>query len=97
MQSFIGSVFVPDWFLAWPWPLRRGRDVLVDAEEIGWVVLGLDCSEAVPGCARVCLAQSVRALVVEEVDVRAPITLPKHLHEAHDPLLVVGRLTGLVV
>src|SRR5688572_21098377 len=77
--------------------LLGGRDVVVDAEEVGRVVAGLDLPQAVPGRARVGRAVSCLAFVADEVDVHAIVPLVQRRREVCDPLLMPRCLVGIIV
>jgi len=60
---------------SFPGTLDGRRDVLVEPEEVGWIVATLDRPEPVPGRPGVGHADACLALVAEEVDVHTAITL----------------------
>ena len=63
----------------------RGRDVLVEAEEVVRVVARLDRARAGPRSFRVGRADARLALVAEEVDVRAGVALLQRRGEVASP------------
>src|SRR6266545_4324127 len=68
-----------------PRTLDRRRDVLVAPKQVGGVVASLDRHQPVPGRPRVGLADPRRALLAEEVHVRAAVPLPQRRRELVDP------------
>src|SRR6266511_1762718 len=73
------------------------RDVLVAVEQVGRVVATLDRRQPLPGRPRVGLADARRALVAQEVDVRAGVTVSQRRGEPVDPGLVDLRLLATLV
>src|SRR3954465_4639434 len=68
--------------------LAGGWDILIEMEEVSWVVLGLDCPQAVPGRARIGFPNALLALSAYEVDVgtrNAGIALPQRRSEGGKP------------
>src|SRR5215217_554166 len=83
-------------------PLLPGRlggrgDVLVEAEQVGWVVASFDRGQPIPSRARVGLAESRLAVVAEEVDIGAGVLLTQGGREVADPRLAHGSVGGAVV
>ena len=68
--------------------LAGRRDVLVRAEQVVRVVAALDRAEPLPRRAGIRRADAFLALVGEEVDVRARVSLPQRVDRALDPGLV---------
>jgi DNA-binding MarR family transcriptional regulator len=77
--------------------LNRRRDVLVEPEEVGWVVAALDGPEAVPGRPRVGFADSRLAVVAEESDVCAGFALAQRRGEVGDPGVALRMVLGSLV
>src|SRR5918995_1379759 len=71
--------------------LVGGRgDVLVEAEQVGRVVASFDRGQPVPGPARVGLAEPGPAVVPQEVDIGAGVSLTQRSGEVADPGLAYG-------
>src|ERR671917_375141 len=77
--------------------LRHRPYVLIEPEEVGWVVASLDRSEPLEGRPWVGLADAPLPLVAQEVDVRGALTLAQRRRERGDPVLVHRRLIGALV
>src|SRR3990170_5267428 len=80
-------------------PLRtHGRpDVLVEPEEVGRIVAGLDPRQPVPGGSGVGLADTRFAFVTQKVDVRSIVPLAQRSGEIRDPCLSQRPILGTFV
>ncbi len=56
-------------------PILGWRNILVETEQIGGVVLGFDCRQTIPGRARVSRSNPCLTFVAEEVGIGSGVTL----------------------
>src|SRR5690606_17588707 len=76
---------------------RRGRDVLVEPEEVVRVVHGLHRRQPLIGAVRIGRPHPLPALVGEEVHIRSPVALADGGGELRHPRPVERGLGGIVV
>ena len=77
------------------WPPSGRRDVLVALEQVRRVVAALDLGQPVPGRPGVGVADPLRALVAQEVDVGAVVVLLRsRASEPSTQALLAGAVVG---